>query len=69
MDPGVRHRIVRGGRGVSPRGRCDADVVVANRGGPLRVQIEGDETTLSGPVQFVANVGGSKFDLRPHDAH
>jgi diaminopimelate epimerase len=37
-------------------GRCDADVVVANPGGPLRVQIEGDETTLSGPVQFVANV-------------
>lgn len=37
-------------------GRCDADVVVDNPGGPLRVVIEGDEATLSGPVQFVADM-------------
>ena len=32
------------------------DVVVANPGGELRVRLEGNEVTLSGPVQFVANV-------------
>jgi diaminopimelate epimerase len=37
-------------------GLCDADVVIDNPGGPLRVQLDGSLATLSGPVQFVANV-------------
>lgn len=37
-------------------GLCSSDVTVENPGGPLRVQLEGDHATLSGPVQFVANV-------------
>jgi diaminopimelate epimerase len=37
-------------------GLCDADVVIDNPGGPLRVQLDGALATLSGPVQFVANV-------------
>jgi diaminopimelate epimerase len=37
-------------------GLCDHDVVVHNPGGPLRVQLEGDQATLSGPVRFVADV-------------
>ena len=32
------------------------DVMVLNPGGPLRVQLDGAQATLSGPVQFVANV-------------
>lgn len=35
---------------------CSSDVTVENPGGPLRVQLEGDLATLSGPVQFIANV-------------
>jgi diaminopimelate epimerase len=37
-------------------GLCDADVVIDNPGGPLRVQLDGTLATLNGPVQFVANV-------------
>jgi diaminopimelate epimerase len=37
-------------------GICANDVIVENPGGPLRVQLDGDEATLSGPVQFVANI-------------
>ena len=37
-------------------GLCSSDVTVENPGGPLRVQLEGERATLSGPVQFVANV-------------
>ncbi|MHB1250757.1 MAG: diaminopimelate epimerase [Acidimicrobiales bacterium] len=37
-------------------GLCASDVIVENPGGPLRVELRGDEATLSGPVQFVANV-------------
>jgi diaminopimelate epimerase len=37
-------------------GLCDADVVIDNPGGPLRVLLDGSKVTLSGPVQFVANV-------------
>lgn len=37
-------------------GLCDSDVVVDNPGGPLRVLLESGQATLSGPVQFVANV-------------
>ena len=32
------------------------DVVVENPGGALRVTLDDDVATLSGPVQFVANV-------------
>jgi diaminopimelate epimerase len=32
------------------------DVIVENSGGDLRVQLDGMSATLSGPVQFVANV-------------
>ncbi|HUZ41392.1 MAG TPA: diaminopimelate epimerase [Acidimicrobiales bacterium] len=35
---------------------CGADVTVDNPGGALHVTLDGDEATLSGPVQFVANV-------------
>jgi len=35
---------------------CGTDVTVDNPGGALRVTLDGDEATLSGPVQFVANV-------------
>jgi diaminopimelate epimerase len=35
---------------------CGTDVVVDNPGGALRVTLDGDAVTLSGPVQFVANV-------------
>jgi diaminopimelate epimerase len=37
-------------------GMCANDVDVANAGGTLHVTLKGDEATLSGPVQFVANV-------------
>jgi diaminopimelate epimerase len=37
-------------------GLCGHDVIVHNPGGPLRVQLDGDQATLSGPVQFIANV-------------
>jgi diaminopimelate epimerase len=37
-------------------GLCDRDVVVDNPGGPLRVQLDGDQAILSGPVQFIAHV-------------
>lgn len=37
-------------------GLCDDDVVIDNPGGALRVQLDGSEATLSGPVQFVATV-------------
>jgi diaminopimelate epimerase len=37
-------------------GLVDHDVVVHNPGGPLRIQLDGDQATLSGPVQFVADV-------------
>jgi diaminopimelate epimerase len=32
------------------------DVIVENPGGPLRVELRGDDATLSGPVHFVADV-------------
>jgi diaminopimelate epimerase len=35
---------------------CGTDVAVDNPGGVLHVTLDGDEATLSGPVQFVANV-------------
>jgi len=35
---------------------CGTDVVVDNPGGALRVTLHDDAVTLSGPVQFVANV-------------
>jgi diaminopimelate epimerase len=35
---------------------CGTDVTVANPGGDLQVTLDGDAATLSGPVQFVANV-------------
>ena len=35
---------------------CGTDVVVDNPGGALRVTLDGDAVTLSGPVQFVANI-------------
>ena len=35
---------------------CGTDVTVANRGGDLHVTLDDDAATLSGPVQFVANV-------------
>jgi diaminopimelate epimerase len=35
---------------------CGNDVTVENAGGTLHVTLDGDEATLSGPVQFVANV-------------
>lgn len=39
------------------RGLVEADVLVHNPGGALRVQLDVDDwATLSGPVQFVANV-------------
>lgn len=37
-------------------GLCGDVVTVENPGGTLRVVLDGDEATLSGPVQFVANV-------------
>ena len=37
-------------------GLIDANVVVANPGGDLRVRLEGGAAVLSGPVQFVADV-------------
>ncbi|MBW4077213.1 MAG: diaminopimelate epimerase [Acidobacteria bacterium] len=37
-------------------GLCANDVIVENPGGPLRVQVADGEATLSGPVQFVANI-------------
>jgi diaminopimelate epimerase len=37
-------------------GMCGIDVTVDNPGGALHVTLDGDEATLSGPVQFVANV-------------
>ncbi len=37
-------------------GMCGNDVTVENAGGALHVTLDGDEATLSGPVQFVANV-------------
>jgi diaminopimelate epimerase len=37
-------------------GLCDSDVVVDNPGGALRVQLDGAQAILSGPVQFVAHV-------------
>ena len=37
-------------------GLCENDVVVDNPGGALRVQLEHGQATLSGPVQFIANV-------------
>jgi diaminopimelate epimerase len=37
-------------------GMCGSDVTVENAGGALHVTLDGDEATLSGPVQFVANV-------------
>jgi diaminopimelate epimerase len=37
-------------------GMCGNDVTVENAGGTLHVTLDGDEATLSGPVQFVANV-------------
>jgi len=42
---------------VARRAGLSGDVVtVENPGGALRVALEGNEATLSGPVQFVANV-------------
>jgi diaminopimelate epimerase len=35
---------------------CGTDVTVANAGGDLQVTLDGERATLSGPVQFVANV-------------
>jgi diaminopimelate epimerase len=35
---------------------CGTDVTVDNPGGALQVTLDGDEATLSGPVQFIANV-------------
>jgi diaminopimelate epimerase len=35
---------------------CGTDVTVNNPGGALQVSLDGDDATLSGPVQFVANV-------------
>ncbi len=35
---------------------CAADVTVTNPGGDLHVTLDGQSATLSGPVQFVANV-------------
>ena len=56
MDPGLWNRLVRRrGRGTR-EGMSGNDVTVRNAGGDLRVTLEGDEATLSGPVQFVANV-------------
>jgi len=37
-------------------GLIDADVLIVNPGGPLRVQLDGAGATLSGPVQFIAHV-------------
>ncbi len=37
-------------------GLCEDDVIVENPGGPLRVQLADAQATLSGPVQFVANI-------------
>ena len=37
-------------------GLVDGDVLVDNPGGQLRVQLDGSTATLSGPVQFVADV-------------
>jgi len=37
-------------------GKCDADVVISNPGGDLRVQLNGSNAVLSGPVQFIGNV-------------
>jgi diaminopimelate epimerase len=36
--------------------KCDADVVISNPGGDLRVQLNGSNAVLSGPVQFIGNV-------------
>jgi diaminopimelate epimerase len=35
---------------------CGTDVTVSNPGGDLQVTMDGEAATLSGPVQFVANV-------------
>ncbi len=35
---------------------CGTDVTVDNPGGALQVSLDGDHATLSGPVQFVANI-------------
>jgi diaminopimelate epimerase len=35
---------------------CGTDVTVDNPGGALHVNLDGDEATLSGPVEFVANI-------------
>jgi diaminopimelate epimerase len=37
-------------------GFTDAAVVVENPGGALKVELDGDQASLAGPVQFVANV-------------
>jgi diaminopimelate epimerase len=37
-------------------GLCGDVVTVENPGGALRVALDGARATLSGPVQFVANV-------------
>ena len=37
-------------------GKCGADVIVSNPGGDMRVQLNGSNAVLSGPVQFVGNV-------------
>jgi len=37
-------------------GEIERDVIIANPGGDLRVQLEGERATLSGPMAFVANV-------------
>ena len=37
-------------------GEVDADTVVENPGGDLRVRLDDDHATLSGPMAFVANV-------------
>jgi diaminopimelate epimerase len=37
-------------------GLSGSDVIVENPGGPLRVELTGSTATLSGPVEFVADV-------------
>lgn len=37
-------------------GETERDVIIANPGGDLRVQLDGEHATLSGPMAFVANV-------------
>ena len=57
LDAGLRHRDrARWSRSPTATRLCGTDVTVDNPGGTLHVALNGSAATLSGPVQFIANV-------------